>query len=39
MGTSAAEELARSVEEGKLYIPGRIVIPGKVLPGGTTVQL
>ena len=39
MGASAAEELARSVEEGKLYIPGRIVIPGKVLPGGTTVQL
>lgn len=38
MGTSAAEELARSVEEGKLYIPGRIVIPGSVLPGGTVKQ-
>lgn len=39
MGTSAAEELARSVEEGKLYIPGRIVIPGRVLPGGTVTKI
>ena len=38
MGISAAEELAKSVEEGKLYIPGRIVIPGSVLPGGTVKQ-
>ncbi len=38
MGTSAAEELAKSVEEGKLYIPGRIVIPGRVLPGATVIR-
>ena len=35
MGSSAADELARAVEEGKFYIPERIVIPGKVLPGET----
>ena len=39
MGVSAAEELARSVEEGKLYIPGRIVIPGQVLPGETVRKI
>lgn len=39
MGAGAAEELARSVEEGKLYIPGRIVIPGRVLPGGTVTKI
>ncbi|MBE6922659.1 MAG: LacI family transcriptional regulator [Ruminococcaceae bacterium] len=39
MGISAAEELARSVEEGKLYIPGRIVIPGQVLPGETVRKI
>ncbi len=39
MGTRAAEELARAVEEGKLYIPGRIVIPGQVLPGETVKAL
>ena len=39
MGASAAEELARSVEEGKLYIPGRIVIPGQVLPGETVRKI
>ena len=39
MGASAAEELARSVEEGKLYIPGRIVIPGRVLPGETVRKI
>lgn len=39
MGISAAEELAKAVEEGKLYIPGRIVIPGSVLPGGTVKKI
>lgn len=39
MGVSAAEELARAVEEGKSYIPRRIVIPGKLLPGETVRQI
>ena len=39
IGATAAEELARAVEEGKVYIPGRIVIPGKLLPGGTVKDL
>lgn len=39
MGESAAEELARCVEEGRLYIPRRIVIPGKVLTGGTVKEI
>lgn len=39
MGTSAAEELARAVEEGKLYIPGRILVPGSLLPGETVTKL
>ena len=39
MGTLAAEELARAVEEGKLYIPGRVVVPGKVLPGRTVREV
>ncbi len=39
MGTTAAEELARAVEEGKLYIPGRIMIPGSLLPGDTVTQV
>lgn len=33
MGSSAADELVRAVELGKDYIPGRIMIPGEVLPG------
>ena len=39
MGRMAAEELARTVEEGKYYIPNRIVVPGEVLPGGTVKKL
>lgn len=39
MGMRAAEELARAVEEGKLYIPSRIVVPGILLPGGTVTKL
>lgn len=38
IGIRAAEELARAVEEGKLYIPGRFLIPGKVIPGGTVKE-
>ena len=39
MGESAAEELVRSVEEGKTYIPGRIVVPGMLITGGTVKDL
>lgn len=39
LGASAAEELARAVEEGKLYIPSRIMVPGTVLPGGTVRKI
>lgn len=39
MGIRAAEELARAVEEGKLYIPDRIVVPGSLLPGGTVKKI
>lgn len=39
MGARAAEELARAVEEGKLYIPQRILVPGSVLPGGTVTEV
>lgn len=39
MGSRAAEELAKAVEEGKLYIPNRIVIPGKLLPGETVRKI
>lgn len=39
MGSSAAEELVRTVNEGKYYIPRRIVVPGKLLPGDTVKQL
>lgn len=39
IGESAAEELARAVEEGRLYIPGRIVIPGTLLTGQTVKKL
>jgi len=39
MGRMAAEELVRAVEEGKSYIPKSLVIPGKLLPGGTVKQI
>lgn len=39
MGELAAEELAKAVEEGRTYIPGRIVVPGKLLPGDTVRNL
>ena len=35
MGSSAARELVQAVEQGKDYIPRRIIIPGQVLPGET----
>jgi len=35
MGELAAEELAKAVEEGRTYIPGRIVVPGELLIGKT----
>ena len=39
MGRTAAEELARAVDEGKLYLPNRIVIPGTLIPGETVRNL
>lgn len=39
MGIRAAEELARAVEEGKLYIPDRIIVPGHLLPGSTVKEI
>ena len=39
MGELAAEELAKAVEEGRTYIPGRIVVPGTVLPGDTVKNI
>lgn len=39
MGELAAEELARTVEEGKYYIPNRIVVPGMVLTGDTVKKI
>ena len=39
MGELAAEELARAVEEGRSYIPGRHVVGGTLLPGETVKKL
>ena len=39
MGTAAAEELVRAVEEGKAYIPRSICVPGQVLAGDTVKDL
>lgn len=39
LGIRAAEELVRAVNEGKSYIPDRIVIPGKLLPGDTVRKI
>ncbi len=39
IGELAAEELTRSVEEGRAYIPKRLVVPGKLLPGETVKDL
>lgn len=39
MGALAAEELARAVEEGRTYIPNRIVVPGTLLTGETVKNI
>ena len=39
MGELGAEELARAVEEGRSYIPGRHVVGGTLLPGETVKKL
>ncbi len=39
IGALAAEELARAVEEGRSYIPSRLVVPGTLLPGKTVKDL
>lgn len=39
MGILAAEELARAVEEGRTYIPNRIVVPGMLLQGETVKNI
>lgn len=39
MGIRAAEELVKTVEEGRSYIPGRIVVPGSLLVGSTVKDL
>lgn len=39
MGALAAEELARAVEDGRSYIPSRVVVPGKLLIGETVKDL
>lgn len=39
MGAKAAEELAKCVEEGSAYVPGRIIIPGSLLKGDTVRDL
>lgn len=39
MGILAAEELARAVEEGRTYIPNRIVVPGTLLQGETVKNI
>lgn len=39
MGELAAEELVKAVEEGRGYIPGRIIVPGKLLEGETVADL
>ena len=39
LGVRAAEELSRAVNEGKAYLPARVVIPGSLLTGETVRQL
>ena len=39
MGVLAAEELVKTVEEGRRYIPGRILVPGQLLAGETVRKL
>lgn len=39
MGIKAAEELVRAVEEGRSYVPERILVPGYMLEGNTVKDL
>ena len=39
MGRLAAEELVRAVEEGRGYIPNRLVVPGVLIPGETVKRI
>ncbi len=39
MGELAAEELLRAVEEGRSYVPSRILVSGELLPGQTVKNL
>ena len=39
MGALAAEELVKTVEEGRGYLPGRIVVPGQLLVGETVAKI
>jgi LacI family transcriptional regulator len=39
MGELAADELLRAVEEGRSYVPGRILVPGELIPGQTVKDL
>ena len=39
MGELAADELLRAVEEGRSYVPGRILVPGELIPGQTVKNL
>ncbi len=39
IGELAAQELARAVEEGRTYIPSRLVVPGTLLPGETVKDI
>lgn len=39
IGTAAAEELARAVEEGRGYLPKTIVVPCSLIPGATVRKI
>ncbi len=39
IGELAAQELARAVDEGRTYIPSRLVVPGTLLPGRTVKDI
>lgn len=39
IGVSAADELARAVEQGRGCVPRQIIIPGKLLPGETVGRI
>lgn len=39
MGELAADELLRAVEEGRSYVPERILVPGELIPGQTVKDI